>query len=139
MSGFLNFFLHFIFLATFVFLIVVSFIILRPFRVHRTRMASTMALKLSYLAYLIVFITLVYLILFFSEIPSEDEPWADDLIMKLNYIVIVISFFIPNLAIMLRRKVKKMRKQYNIFFTIVNIVIAIALLFVIRFFPLSFG
>ena len=138
MNGFLNFFLHFIFIATFVFLIVVSFIILRPFRVHRTRMVSTMALKLSYLAYLIIFITLVYLILFFSDIPLEDEHWADDLVMKLNYIVIVVSFFVPNLAIMLRRRVKKMRRQYNIFFTAINILIAIALLFVIRFFPLSF-
>ncbi|MGC9341215.1 MAG: hypothetical protein ACP5E3_00795, partial [Bacteroidales bacterium] len=100
MNGFLNFFLHFIFIATFIFLIVVSFILLRPFRVHSTRRVSTMALKLSYLVYLIIFITLVYMVLFFSEIPGEDEAWADDWMMKICYIIIIISFFIPNLAIM---------------------------------------
>lgn len=138
MSGFINFFLHFVFIATFVFLIIVSFIILRPFRVHRTRRTSTIALKLSYLLYLIVFISLIYLILFFSEIP-EEELMIDDWLMKIIYIIIVISFFIPNLAIMLRRKVKKLRQQYNIFFTIVNVLIVIALLFVIRFFPFEFN
>lgn len=138
MSGFINFFLHFVFIATFIFLIIVSFIILRPFRVHRTRMASTMALKLSYLLYLIVFITLIYLILFFSEIPEEEELMTDDWLMRLIYIIIVISFFIPNLAIMLRRKVKKLRQQYNILFAVVNVFIVIALLFVIRFFPFQF-
>lgn len=137
MNGFLNFFLHFIFIATFIFLIVVSFILLRPFRVHSTRRVSTMALKLSYLVYLIVFITLVYLVLFFSEIPGEDEAWADDWMMKICYIIIIISFFIPNLAIMLRRKVKKLRKEYNVIFTVVNAVIALALLFVMRCFPLN--
>jgi len=136
MSGFLNFFLHFIFIATFVVLVVVSFIILRPFRIHRTRMYSTVALKLSYLLYLIVFITLVYLILFFSELPEEDEPWTDDLLMKLNYAIIIISFFVPNIAIMFRRRVKKMRQQYNVIFTTVNVLITIALIFVIRLFPL---
>ena len=138
MNGFLNFFLHFIFIATFVFLIVVSFILLRPFRAHSTRRISTMALKLSYLLYLIVFILLVYLILFFSEMPEEDEPWADDWLMRLCYIVIIISFFIPNLAIMLRRKVKKMRQEYNVIFTVINVMITLALLFVIRCFPLRF-
>ncbi len=137
MNGFINFFLHFVFIATFVFLIIVSFIILRPFRIHRTRMASTMALKLSYLLYLAVFISLIYLVLFFSEIP-EEEAIADDLMMKLSYIIIVISFFIPNLAIMLRRKVKKLRQQYNVFFTAVNVFIVLALLFVIRYFPFQF-
>jgi uncharacterized membrane protein YhaH (DUF805 family) len=96
-----------------------------------------MALKLSYLVYLVVFITLVYLVLFFSEIPAEDEAWADDWMMKLCYIIIIISFFIPNLAIMLRRKVKKLRQEYNILFTVVNVLIAIALLAVIRCFPIT--
>ncbi len=138
MSGFLNFFLHFVFIATFIFLIIVTFILLKPFRVHRTRMASTMSLKLSYLLYLMVFIMLIYLILFFSEMPEEDEFLANDLVMKLCYAIIVISFFIPNLAIMLRRKVKKLRQQYNVFFTVVNVFIVLALLFVIRCFPFQF-
>lgn len=138
MSGFINFFLHFVFIAIFVFLIIVSFIILRPFRIHRTRMVSTLALKLSYLLYLVVFIALVYLILFFSVIPEEEELLTDDWIMNLCYAIIVISFFVPNLAIMLRRKVKKLRQQYNVFFTVVNVFIVLALLFVIKYFPFQF-
>ena len=55
MNGFLNFLLHLIFIATFVFLYVVSIIILRPFRKHRKRPVSTIALKMSYLLYLAVF------------------------------------------------------------------------------------
>lgn len=138
MNGLLNFFLHFIFIATFLFLIVVSFIILRPFRVHRTRTISTMSLKFSYLLYLIVFITLVYLILFFSDIPAENEVWADDWLMKICYTVIIISFFVPNIAIMFRRKVKKLRQAYNILFTGINAIITIALLLVMRCFPFRF-
>jgi uncharacterized membrane protein YhaH (DUF805 family) len=97
-----------------------------------------MALKLSYLLYLIVFISLIYLILFFSEVPEDEELLNDDWVLKLCYAIIVISFFVPNLAIMLRRKVKKLRQQYNIFFTIVNALIVIALVFVIQYFPFGF-
>lgn len=136
MDGFINFFLHFFFITTFTVLIVISFLILRPFRVHRTRMYSTIALKMSYLLYLIVFILLVYLVLFYSDIPASEEPWADQLVMKLSYAIILISFFVPNIAIMLRRKVKKFRHEYNIFFTIMNILISLALAFTIRFFPI---
>jgi len=136
MDGFINFFLHFFFIATFTVLIVISFLILRPFRIHRTRMYSTIALKLSYLLYLIVFILLVYLVLFYSDIPVSEEPWADTLIMKLSYVVILVSFFVPNIAIMLRRKVSKFRHEYNIFFTIVNILLSLALIITIRFFPI---
>ena len=138
MGGFLNFFLHFIFLATFAFLIVVSVVILRPFRIHRTRRISTIALKLSYLLYLVIFIVLVYLILFFSDIPVEDDMWDDDLVMKISYGVIVLSFFIPNIGIMIRRKVKKLRQQYNIIFTGINLAISVALLIVMKLYPFSF-
>jgi len=64
MNNFFQFLLHFIFIATFLFVYIIAIIILKPFRLHRKRKFSTITLKLSYLIYLAFFLGFVYLVLF---------------------------------------------------------------------------
>lgn len=137
MNEFTNIFLHFIFIAVFAFLIVVSFILLKPFRIHHKRPLSTISLKISYLLFLFSFIILTYLILFFADFPDEGTVGGNGLIMTICYIVIMLSFFIPNLGIMLRRKVKKVRQYYNIAFTIINIFFLLAMILMYTCFPFN--
>jgi len=139
MNEFTNIFLHFIFIAVFAFLIVVSFFLLKPFRAHQKRPISTVLLKVSYLLFLVAFIILAYLILFFAEIPDEGSVGDDGLVLSICYVVIMASFFIPNLGIMLRRKVKKMREYYNIAFTVINIFFFLAMILMYRCFPFNFN
>ena len=121
------FFLHFIFIAAFTVLFVVSIRILRPFRKHNKRPVSTILLKVSYLLYLVIFLLFVYLVLFFSRIrPDPEEP--DSTISTYYYIIIITAFLLPNLGIMIRRRVKKLRTYYNAVFTAVNLIVVIILI-----------
>ena len=131
MNGFLSFLLHMVFIATFSFLYVVSFIILKPFRIHTKRPVSTIMYKLSYLLYLIVFLSLTYLALFFSGGPGNFDDFTLEKEYIIYYVVIIIAFFLPNIAIMLRRRMKELRVLYNYIFTITNFVITLVLFYII--------
>lgn len=137
MVEFTNIFLHFVFIAVFAILIVVSVIILKPFRIHRKRPISTISLKVSYLLFLISFIVLTFMILFYADIPEGKEGVRDNFKLTVFYIIIMMSFFIPNIGIMFRRKVKKLRIYYNIVFTAVNVVFFIAIVLMYFYFPLT--
>jgi hypothetical protein len=128
MNGFLNFLIHFVFIATFGFLYIVSIILLKPFRMHKRRPASTIALKLSYLIYLLVFLILAYIVLFYSGKPGNLDDFSYDSRYNLHYIAVILSFLVPNLAIMFRSKVKVFRSVYNIVFTGVNAITIMVLL-----------
>ncbi|MCF8378061.1 MAG: hypothetical protein K9H49_00710 [Bacteroidales bacterium] len=139
MNEFTTFFLHFIFISVFAFLIVVSIVLLKPFRVNQKRPISTILLKVSYLLFLIAFIILAYLILFFASIPDDTSLGTDRTVLSICYIIIMLSFFIPNLGIMLRRKVKKVRFYYNIVFTVINIFFLLAMVLMYKCFPFDFN
>ena len=138
MNGFLNFLLHFIFIATFSFLYVVSIIILKPFRLHRKRPGSTLILKLSYLVYLLVFLIMAYLVLFYSKMEGSLDDISFDSRYNLYYIAVIISFVVPNVSIMFRRKIKVFRTAYNYGFTAINILITFTLFFIIYSTPWHF-
>ncbi len=131
MNGFLNFLLHLIFIGTFVFLFIVSIIIIRPFRIHRRRPVSTITFKISYLLYLAVFLVLAYLVLFHAGEPPETEDPATARYLNFYYAVVIVAFLIPNLAIMVRRRITRFRMQYNVLFTSVNILITLSLVYII--------
>jgi len=134
----MNFLLHFIFIATFLSIFVVSIILLKPFRKHRKRNASTIALKISYLLYLFVFLLLSYLVLFYSRVREEMEDPGVNNSYVIYYIAVIVSFFVPNLGIMLRRKIKKFRNEYNLIFTGINILVILVLLFILYTIPWEF-
>lgn len=98
-------------------------VFLRPFRINRKRRNSTYMLKFSYLAYLIVALSFFYYLVFLKiEIKDKTD--------ELNYIFMILSLFVPNIGILLRRKFKNNRVIYNYFFSGINFIIIMFLLYV---------
>ncbi|MBN2480740.1 MAG: hypothetical protein JXB19_03300 [Bacteroidales bacterium] len=116
------------FLIGYVILFVVTILILRPFRYHKRRIKSTITLKISYLLYLFSFLVFTYLLLFGEKIIAEEEQPYDTL-FNIHFIFFLTSTIIPNVGIMIRRKIKKVRIEYNILFTLINVLYFIYLMY----------
>ncbi len=96
-------------------------VFLRPFRVNVKRRNSTYMLKFSYLAYLLVALSFFYYLVFL-KIEIKDKT------NELNYLFMVLSLFVPNIGILLRRNFKKYRVIYNYFYSVINLIIIVFLL-----------
>jgi len=131
MNSFFQFLLHFIFIATFLFIFIIAIIILKPLRLHRKRKISTLALKVSYLMYLAFFLGFVYLVLFFANNNIRTEDILEDRTSVIYYAIVLISFFFPNIGIMIRRKFKESRSVYNYTVTLMNFCVMLALVYMI--------
>ena len=131
MNNFFQFLLHFIFIATFLFVFIIAIIILKPFRLHRKRKVSTILLKISYLLYLAFFLGFVYLVLFFTDNEVSTEEVMENGTSVIYYIIVLIAFFLPNIGIMIRRKFKEKRGVFNYAVTVMNLVVILALIFMI--------
>jgi cytochrome bd-type quinol oxidase subunit 2 len=129
MNNLFQFLLHFIFIATFLFVYVIAIILLKPLRLHRKRKLSTLALKISYLVYLAFFLAFVYLVLFFADSEVNNEENGVDGTSIVYYIIVFVSFFVPNIGIMIRRSFKKHRQAFNYLAAIFNFLILMALVF----------
>jgi uncharacterized membrane protein len=101
----MNFILHFIFIAAVLLVYVIAIIVLKPFRTHRKRPASTITLKTSYLIYMAAFMLLAYLVLFFSITSEPTEEAPEEKILNVFTVFSVLAFFIPNIGIIVRRSV----------------------------------
>ena len=128
MGGFFHSVFQVFFLIGYVLIFVVTIIILRPFRIHRRRMKSTITLKFSYLLYQISFIVFTYLLLFGNKELAEDEQPYDTL-FNIHFMLFLTATIIPNLGIMIRKKIKRNRIEYNITVTLINILYFSYLLF----------
>lgn len=124
----MNFLLHFIFIAAFLLIYIVAIIILKPFRVHRKRPLSTIFIKLSYLMYLACFMLMAYMILFFSASSEPTEDMDEERILNTLTVFSVLAFFIPNIGIMIRRRIGSWRITYNYIVTAINILISLGLI-----------
>ena len=130
MGGFFHGIFQFFFLFGYLVLYVVSIIILRPFRVHKRRRRSTIALKVSYLLFLAFFLIFTYMLLFGQKVlDQDDQPY--DSIFNVYFMIFLTATIIPNVGIMVRRRIKKNRVEFNISFTVINMLYAIYLLFLI--------
>jgi hypothetical protein len=134
----MNFLLHFIFIAAFLLIYIIAIIILKPFRIHRKRPMSTIFLKASYLVYLACFLLMAYLILFFSATAEPSEDVDEERILNLLTVFSVLAFFIPNIGIMIRRRVSNWRVAYNYTVTALNILISLGLIWFILDMPWQF-
>ena len=134
----MNFLLHFIFIAAFLLIYIIAIIILKPFRIHRKRPMSTIFLKASYLLYLACFLLMAYLILFFSATTEPSEDVDEERILNLLTIFSVLAFFIPNIGIMIRRRISSWRVTYNYMVSALNILISIGLIWFILDMPWQF-
>jgi hypothetical protein len=118
------------FMIGYLILLVISIIILRPFRVHKKRPVSTISLKVSYLVFLLLFLSFTYLLLF-GEKELDEEQIPYDTLFNRHFLFFLSSTIIPNVGIMLRKQIKRKRVFYNIAFTIVNLIYAAYLLWAI--------
>ena len=134
----MNFLLHFIFIAAFLLIYIIAIIILKPFRIHRKRPLSTICIKVSYLIYLACFMLMAYLILFFSSTAEPAEDVDEERILNALTIFSVLAFFIPNIGIMIRRRISTWRVSYNYLVTGLNLLISIGLIWFIMDLPWQF-
>ena len=134
----MNFLLHFIFIAAFLLIYIIAIIILKPFRIHRKRPMSTIFLKASYLVYLACFLLMAYLILFFSATNEPSEDVDEERILNLLTVFSVLAFFIPNIGIMIRRRISNWRVTYNYVVSALNMLISIGLIWFILDMPWQF-
>jgi len=134
----MNFLLHFIFIAAFLLIYIVAIIILKPFRIHRKRPLSTIFIKASYLIYLACFMMMAYLILFFSATTEPAEDVDEERILNALTVFSVLAFFIPNIGIMIRRRIGSWRVTYNYVVTALNVLISLGLIWFILDLPWQF-
>jgi hypothetical protein len=134
----MSFLLHFIFIAAFLLIYIIAIIILKPARIHRKRPVSTIFIKASYLVYLACFLLMAYLILFFSPATEPAEEVEDEKILNALTVFSVLAFFIPNIGIMIRRRIGPWRVTYNYVITAFNVLIALGLIWFILDLPWQF-
>ena len=134
----MNFLLHFIFIAAFLLIYIIAIIILKPFRIHRKRPVSTILIKASYLIYLACFLLMAYLILFFSSSAEPSEEVDEEKILNMLTVFSIFAFFIPNIGIMIRRRISSWRVSYNYIVTALNMLIALGMIWFILDLPWEF-
>ncbi len=121
MNQFGQIFSRILVIAGFSMIFMLAAVFLRPFRVNVKRKNSTYMLKFSYLVYLLVALLFFYYLVFL-KIEIKDKT------KELNYLFMVLSLFVPNIGILLRRNFKKYRVIYNYFFSVINLIIIVFLL-----------
>ena len=95
---------------------------------HRKRKKSTVTLKLTYLLYLAVFLCFTYLLLFGNkELREDDVPY--DTLFNIHFLLFLTATIIPNIGIMVRKKIKKNRVEYNVMFSVINFLYFLYLLY----------
>ena len=134
----MTFLLHFIFIAAFLLIYIIAIIILKPFRIHRKRPVSTIFIKASYLIYLACFLLMAYLILFFLPAAEPAEELDEERILNSLTVFSILAFFIPNIGIMIRRRIISWRIAYNYLISGFNMVIALGLIWFILDLPWQF-
>lgn len=134
----MNFLLHFIFIAAFLLIYIIAIIILKPFRIHRKRPVSTILIKVSYLIYLACFLLMAYLILFFSASAEPAEEVDEEKILNILTVFSIFAFFIPNIGIMIRRRIISWRVTFNYLMAGLNLVIALGMIWFIMDLPWEF-
>lgn len=134
----MNFLLHFIFIAAFLLIYIIAIIILKPFRIHRKRPVSTILLKASYLIYLACFLLMAYLILFFSASSEAAEEVDEEKILNMLTVFSIFAFFIPNIGIMIRRRIVSWRVTFNYVAAAMNFIIAVGMIWFIMDLPWEF-
>jgi small-conductance mechanosensitive channel len=101
----------------------IAYAYLKPHQLHRRRPVSTLALKGSYLLYLLVLLIVVYL----SSLVKEG---LGEVFIGVEFFAFLVVLFVPTIGIFARKlgQFSKRRENYNYFFTLVNALCIIALL-----------
>ena len=108
--------LHILLFIVFLLTYILAYNYVRPFLINRKRLISTLLYKVTYMIFLMILLLFVYLFLLFGANRVEYQ------ISDLMFFLALLLLFLPNIAILLRRKIKQGRKIYNYVFALVNIV-----------------
>ena len=119
-SGITNFdeVLNFIVGAVFIIIVFsLGYAYLKPHRMHKKHPISTLALKVSYLAYLFVILFIIY----FSSLVRGG---LGVVFMDIEFFAFLLVLFVPTIGIFARKlgHFKKKRESFYYFFTIINII-----------------
>lgn len=128
MGSFFHSIFQIFFLIGYILIFIVTIIIIRPFRIHKRRVKSTIALKVSYLLYQISFLAFTYLLLFGNkELENDETPYNS--LFNIHFLIFLSATIIPNVGIMIRRTIKRSRIEYNVTVTMINLLYFIYLLY----------
>ncbi len=106
----------------------IAYAYLKPHRLHHVRPLSTLALKGSYLLYLLVMLLVIY----FASLRGGGVSQVFDGARFFGFLVVL---FVPTVGIFSRKlaRFSGKRVKYNIIFSIVNIVMTLLVLLLYRF------
>ena len=123
MANFKEILNHILGVVFIIFIFSLAYAYLKPHQLHKRRLVSTLLLKITYLFYLLVLLIVVY----FSALVKGG---LEDVFMGIEFFAFLIVLFVPNIGILARKlgHFSKKRESYNYFFTVVNILSAIAIL-----------
>lgn len=107
--------LHIILFLVFLLTYILAYHYVKPFRINRKRKYSTLALKLSYLIYLLFLLAFMYLFLLVGADRIEYR------ITDSMFFGVLTLLFLPNIGILMRRKVANIRVVYNYIFMGINL------------------
>jgi hypothetical protein len=107
--------LHILLVLVFLLTYILAYNYVKPFRLNRKRMISTLLFKISYMLFLLFLLIFIHLFLLFGANRVEYH------ISDIMFFLLLILLFLPNIAILIRRKVKRYRILYNYFFSGVNL------------------
>ena len=105
----------------------IAYAYLKPHRLHHSRPLSTLALKGSYMLYLLIMLIIIYL-------ASLRGGGVSNVFDGPEFFVFLVVLFVPTAGI-LSRKIARFtgkRVQYNLIFTVVNIVMTVTALLLYR-------
>ena len=120
-----------LFIGAFFFIFFVAIVMLRPMSFHARRKFSTAFLKFSYLSYLAFFLIFTYFFMFYGGDSFFNLPHANGSKTAVHFSVMLMACFVPNLGIMVRRRVK-MRTAYNSTMSTLNVGFMVYLWFLIE-------
>ncbi len=106
----------------------IAYAYLKPHRLHHARPLSTLALKVTYLLYLLVLLLLIY----FASLRGGGVSQVFD---GPEFFVFLVVLFVPTAGIFSRKitRFSGKRVRYNIIFSVVNVVMTITVLLLYRF------
>ena len=107
--------LHIVLFIVFLLTYIMAYNYVKPFLINRKRKYSTLSLKLTYLIYLAFLLIFMFLFLLFGA--NQVEYRITDSV----FFSVLLLLFLPNIGILIRRKVKNIRVIYNYIFTVINL------------------
>ena len=106
----------------------IAYAYLKPHRLHHARPLSTLALKGTYLVYLLVMLLVIY----FASLRDGGVSQVFD---GAEFVVFLVVLFVPTAGIFSRKisRFSGKRVRYNIIFSVVNLIMTLTLLVLYRF------